>query len=66
MYRIKEEFTISTINKTVVSEIIGISRVYLTNILNRKQSCSKVVAYCITKFINPEWEIEDIFDKEGE
>lgn len=65
MYRIKEEFTMK-INKTIASEKIGISRVYLSYIFNRRQSCSKLVAYCITKYINPNWEIEDIFNKEGE
>ena len=63
MYRIKEEFTIK-VNKTAASEIIGISRPYLTDILNGKQKCSKIVAYCITKFINPEWEIEELFNRE--
>ena len=64
MYRIRKDVSIMKINKTVVSEIIGISRVYLTNILNGKQNCSKVIAYCITKFINPELEIDDIFNRE--
>lgn len=50
-------------NITIASEIIGISRTYLTNILNRKNDCSKVVAYAITKYINKEAEIKDYFVK---
>ena len=59
MYRFKIEGL--EINKTKASKIIGISRVYLTDILNRKKSCTKVIAYCITKYLNQEAEINDYF-----
>ena len=54
------------INKTLASERIGITRVYLTNILNGKQTCSKVVAYCITKYLDKNAEIEEYFMRDGE
>lgn len=51
------------INQTIASEIIGLTQPTLSNILNRKVACRKVVAYCITKYINENAEIEDYFDK---
>ena len=30
--------------------------------LNGKKDCSKILAFCITKYINPNAEINDIFD----
>ena len=59
MYKFKIEGL--EINKTKASKIIGISRVYLTDILNQRKSCTKVIAYCITKYLNQEAEIEDYF-----
>ena len=63
MYKFNKEVKI---NKTIACEVIGISRVYLTNILNGKQLCSKIVAYCITKYLDENAEIEDYFIKKGE
>lgn len=60
MYRIRDIFDLK-INKTQASKEIGITREYLTNVLNGKCDCSKLVAYCITKYINPKAEINDIF-----
>lgn len=54
------------INITKASEIIGISRPALSNILNSKVACRKVVAYCITKYLDENAEIEDYFTKKGE
>lgn len=65
MYLFKSGIEIE-INKTEASEIIGISRVHLSNILNGKVVCSKTTAYCITKFLNSDADIEDYFDKRGE
>ena len=53
-------------NQTIASEVIGLSQPTLSNILNRKVACRKVVAFCITKYINENAEIEDYFDKKGE
>lgn len=60
MYRFKN-FINLTINKTKASKEIGLTRQYLTNVMNQKQDCSKLVAYCITKYINPNAEIKDMF-----
>ena len=63
MYYIKSKIKI---NKTKASEVIGITRPYLTNILNGKVGCTKPVAYCITKYINSNAEINDYFTMKGE
>ena len=55
-----------TINKTIASEVIGITRPHLTNILNGKIGCTKPVAFCIVKYLDSEAEIEDYFTKKGE
>jgi len=52
------------INQTTASKIIGITQPCLSNILNGKVACRKVVAYCITKYLNQDAEIEDYFIKE--
>lgn len=51
------------INQTKASEIIGITQPTLSNIFNRKVACRKVVAYCITKYINENANIEDFFER---
>lgn len=51
------------INKTKASGVIGITREYLTHVMNRKMPCSKIVAFCITKYLDKEAEIEDYFEK---
>ena len=35
----------------------------MNNIMNRKVACRKVLAFCITKYINETAEIEDYFEK---
>ena len=63
MYRFRND-VVYKVNQTKASKIIGITQPTLSNILNRKVLCRKVVAYCITKFINQNAEIEDYFIKE--
>lgn len=65
MYILKENLDIK-MNQTIASEVIGLSQPTLSNILNRKVACRKVVAFCITKYINENAEIQDFFDKKGE
>lgn len=45
------------------SEIIGIQQPTLSKIINKKVLCRKVVAFSITKYINPSADIEDYFIK---
>ena len=44
------------------SEKIGISRTYASLILNRHRVCPKPIAYCLTKIVNSEAEINDFFE----
>lgn len=62
MYTIKKDFNIK-LNKKVASEEIGITRPALTNILNGRVACRKVVAFSIVKYIDLYAEIEDYFDE---
>jgi len=50
------------------SKIIGVTPQWLCNICGRKVMIRKLLAYCITKYISSEAEIEDFFDyvKKGE
>lgn len=65
MYILKENVDVK-MNQTIASEVIGLSQPTLSNILNRKVACRKVVAFCITKYIDDNAKIEDYFDKKGE
>lgn len=65
MYILKENVDVK-MNQTIASEVIGLSQPTLSNILNRKVACRKVVAFCITKYIDDNARIEDYFDKKGE
>lgn len=62
MYKFKEGVDFK-INQTIASEIIGLAQPTLSNILNRKVACRKVVAFCITKYLDENAEIEDYFEK---
>ena len=62
MYILKEGVELK-LNQTTACEVIGLSQPTLSNILNRKVSCRKVVAFSIVKYINKEAEIEDYFIK---
>ena len=60
MYIFRTEVPIK-INQTIASEIIGLAQPTLSNILNGKVACRKVVAFCITKYLDENAEIEDYF-----
>ena len=63
MYRIREIGLLEDYNKVQVANKIGLHPDTLRKVLNGKQECSKLVAYCITKFINSNAEVEDYFVK---
>lgn len=64
MYILKNEMKIG--NETKASKVIGIDIATLSRILHRKQKCSKILAYCITKYINQNAEINDYFTRIGD
>lgn len=64
MYKFKKDKYEEVINKYKIkgmAEKIGITATYLSLILNNKTECKKTVAYCISKAIDSEAEIEDYF-----
>lgn len=63
MYHFKDRQLFSIYQITNSAKVIGISRQYLNDIVNGRSDCSKKVAYCITKFINKDKEIEDFFER---
>ena len=65
MYLFKTEISVK-INQTIASKVIGITQPTLSNILNGKVACRKVVAFCITKYLDDNAKIEDYFIKKGE
>ena len=66
MYLLKDIEKISIINQSQLAKKIGINQATLNRIFNKKQSCSKVIAYAIVKSINENAEIKDYFTKKGE
>ena len=44
---------------------IGVTSQYLSYICSRKITIKKTLAYCITKYIDSEAEIEDYFERVG-
>lgn len=65
MYLFKTEIPVK-INQTIASKVIGITQPTLSNILNGKVACRKVVAFCITKYLDDNAKIEDYFELKGE
>lgn len=63
MYILKNDEKVSIINQSELARKIGINQATLNRIFNKKQKCSKLMAYSIVKSINENAEIEDYFEK---
>jgi len=50
-------------NKGEAARRIGINISTLSRILHKKQKCSKMTAYCITKYINKNAEMNTYFKR---
>lgn len=65
-YMLKEN-TASLIKKkyrnSYIMETVGLCSSYVSQIINRKRAVPKNVAYVITKAINNDYEIEDLFER---
>lgn len=61
MYIFKKDKNVK-FNQRIAGEVIGLTQPTLSNILNRKVTCRKVVAFSITKYIDENAEIKDYFD----
>lgn len=65
MYILKEDKAEEIRKKyknTYFIENLGLSKCYISLILNRKRKIAKTTAYCIVKLIDSEAEIEDYFE----
>lgn len=62
MWKFKDKEIAKIYNKTKMAKVIGITPDTLRRVINGKQICSKLVAYCITKFLSEDAEIADYFD----
>ena len=63
MWTFKDKEVAKTYNKEQMAKVIGLNPDTLRRVINGKQECSKLFAYCITKFLNYEAEIEDYFER---
>ena len=63
MWTFKDKEVAKTYNKEQMANVIGLSPDTVRRVINGKQKCSKLVAYCITKFLNSEAEIEEYFER---
>lgn len=66
MWKFKDKEVARKYNKVQAAKIIGLNPDTLRRVINGKQECTKLVAYCITKFLNSNAEIEEYFEKKGE
>lgn len=66
MYQLKDASKVSIINQSELARKVGVNQATLNRIFNKKQNCSKLMAYAICKSINENAEIEDYFVKKGE
>lgn len=67
MYKLKEEtaemFKVYKLN--AVAERVGMNYRTLSEMINKDRSCIKITAYALTKFLDSEKEIDDLFDRVG-
>mgnify|MGYP003465028647 CR=1 FL=1 len=66
MYQLKDVSKISIINQSELARKVGVNQATLNRIFNKKQNCSKLMAYAISKAINENAKVEDYFIKKGE
>ena len=61
MYYFNALDKIKFINKSQLANDIGCSASYLNQVLNQRITCSKLLAYCITKKLDKDAEVADYF-----
>lgn len=62
MWKFKDRDVAKIYNKVQMGKKVGLRPETLRRVINGSQLCSKLVAYCITKFLSSEAEIEDYFE----
>jgi len=48
---------------TYLAETLGITRGYMSRLLNGKVKCPKTTAYAFTKIVDRDLEIDDLFER---
>jgi hypothetical protein len=61
MYLFKDKELAKKFNKNEMAKEVGLHSDTIRKTLNQGKPCSKVIAYCITKFIDKDAEILDYF-----
>ena len=64
MYIINRPIKFDNVGKA--AKVIGVDISTLSRILHGKQKCSKIMAYCITKYLDQNAEINDYFTRIGD
>lgn len=63
MFLFRQDVNIDFRDRKLASEQIGCNYNTLGMIMRGKLACSKVMAYCITKFLYSNAEIDDFFER---
>lgn len=63
MWKFKDSELAKQYNKRIMAEIIGLHPTTVRKVIKGTITCSKLVAYCITKFLDSEQEIEYFFER---
>lgn len=63
MWKFKNKELAKLYNKKQMAEIIGLHPTTVRKVMKGTINCSKLVAYCITKFIDSNKEVEDLFER---
>ena len=65
MYCLKEETKemLKPYKLYAVANTIGINRITLSKMIKENKPCMKITAYCLTKFLDSEKEILDLFNR---
>ena len=66
MYEFLDKSNARLFNKVAMAEEIGLHPDTIRKTINGSFACSKLIAYCITKFLDKDAEIKDYFKKKGE
>lgn len=62
MYYFRKDI-VNVYNQSAIAREVGLAIETVNRIFNRRRPCSKTTAYCITKIIFKEAEIEDFFER---
>lgn len=62
--RTKKEELLKGRTISYIASEVGITKEFLTSVLNEKRTCSKTIAYCLTKISDSDKEINYFFTQQ--